>query len=384
MFDLLLVVKRFFFLFFCLFLFGIFPVFSMAASEEKELGVKDMYTLMLAHKKQITGFELKFESRVYRIHEGGELSKEPVKITQTEYLKSGEMLLLRTSEQVHIGASDEYFLKRLLLMSPKSSRQLIEEDGRVPEGTVSTRYALTGSISSANPISIMGELLQFGVNDIDLSKSTLVYNEKSKLHEMVIGLHSSPKSVMHFKVDLEKGGIPIVSEFNFDGKKSFKYVSEDLRRVDGGMWFPFKSKLYSANSGTVSIVKVARASVNQKIDLGKFYFDFPDGTKVTDDISGLRYRVNKRSGPVIAGQRRFELASSNLSDLKIESSSRLLTKDDLKVSNPATDSDLEGVKLVSSGNEGQAFDIIKYSLLFGILIVVFLGVKLYRGGLSQV
>ncbi|HUT84054.1 MAG TPA: hypothetical protein VMX95_05355 [Thermodesulfobacteriota bacterium] len=94
---------------------------------------------------------------------------------------------------------------------------------------------------------------------------------------------------IYFSVD--HGFTPVKFEY-FNGRNLSATVQVlELQKVAEGLWFPKKGRISNVSSPRAWVYEANDITINQGLKKSYFDIDFPPGTEVQDEITGLRYIV---------------------------------------------------------------------------------------------
>jgi len=98
--------------------------------------------------------------------------------------------------------------------------------------------------------------------------------------------------VVYFSV--KHGYAPVRYEYwgnNINGNSELQdfYDITSLEKISDGVWFPKSGKHGCPNDERCNVFKATKISLNQGLEDEYFDFEFPPGTKISDEILGLTY-----------------------------------------------------------------------------------------------
>jgi len=102
----------------------------------------------------------------------------------------------------------------------------------------------------------------------------------------------SGQHLLKFYIDPKKDFIP-ASQVIFKPDLSMGMVRDlnDLRQTENGFWIPYKYSSRTVN--TKALYTAEQITVNEQMPDSLFDFEFPEGTIVTDDRIGAKYKITK-------------------------------------------------------------------------------------------
>jgi hypothetical protein len=280
---------------------GLISIFLASSTQgSSDLTAEQLVLLMRASSEQ-------YRSISSRINGTGYQAPTNVKFTQqiiSRWTREKEFIKIaqasnydpvtgQVTSSVNATYTDTY------LISPTWSKCLMEVSGsRNARGLICSSAVVRAELPCYTLYTAMWGLGGYPWDLIKLDEAQIAYDEKDGLYILRAKITDNPKGPkIRLFVDPSKGYIPVKQEnLTYEDVCFSTYECKDFRLCGGELWIPYEY-LSTASQLNYSIsYKAEDVVVNEPIADSLLDFDFPEGTIVTDERIGAKYRAGKSAG----------------------------------------------------------------------------------------
>jgi hypothetical protein len=268
----------------------------------RNLTAEQIVLLMKASAEQYQTIDAKLAYEAYRRIEPNEELKQSVK-SNIILRWSREKVFAkfdRTAYSDSIPPSRSFYTYSI---NSLRSKKLVEElNGSANRAFIAPGKELEGDIPAVGIYDAMWEgvihCFVFWKDNFDMLELEFIPDKEVYILSSPAGGTTTGKRLLKFYIDPKKDYIPISQVF-LKPDLSIGKVRDlnDLRKTKNGFWIPYKySDTYVNFKGIYTVEEV---KVNEQIPDSLFDFEFPEGTIVTDNRIGAKYRVTKQAGQTV-------------------------------------------------------------------------------------
>ncbi|MHC4241726.1 MAG: hypothetical protein ACYSU4_04925 [Planctomycetota bacterium] len=264
-------------------------VFPKVVVANDLLTPEQLFSLMKASREQYFTFDAEMIATSYK-HDINDVKNEKPQMTRkiiSRWTKDRSFGKITQTNYTNGASSTKTYTYAI---ANQWSKRLLEKPNKVPRGVVRPGSLLNGEQAFYTVEQALWSIFGFPLEKANLEETKINYDDENDVYVVKGPVGSQMIAVLY--VDPSLDFIPVKKEiYKQDGTLLLTFECDDFHESTEGLWIPRKYMWFDPRKNYSVQYKIENIKVNESIDQTLLNFDFPEGTVVNDEISGLRYMI---------------------------------------------------------------------------------------------